>query len=173
MFNILTLLFSKNDLRTGLEKFKATYSRYPTTEEGLSILIKCTKPDICKYFPPAGFISKETLSDPWGTPYAYSIDSKAKITIKSLGSDAKPGGEGCGRDINIATERYECADLDRFDILELLKGFGLFLPLVTLMLPFLVGWYYFRGNNSYWWLVSVSISIILTAGAIFFILSWV
>ena len=77
--------------------FKVDTGRYPTTSEGLSVLIH----------PPSNannwdgpYLEKGIPKDPWKLDYLYTYPGKNYIfEIKSLGADGKEGGEGENRDI--------------------------------------------------------------------------
>ncbi len=78
----------------GVEAFKVMRGRYPTTEEGLKLLIdeKFLKSN-----------SKEgKLLDPWNREYIYLYPGQAhpdSFDVKSYGADGQPGGEGENADI--------------------------------------------------------------------------
>ena len=78
----------------GIEAFKVMRGRYPTTEEGLKLLIdeKFLKPNA-----PDG-----RLNDPWNKEYLYLYPGQAHpdaFDVKSYGADGQPGGEGENADI--------------------------------------------------------------------------
>ena len=77
-----------------LETFYASYSRYPTNEEGLDILIKpSTK------FPEP--LLSGGLTDPWGRVYQYNAPgSNGPYEVISFGEDGQEGGEGVNADIS-------------------------------------------------------------------------
>ncbi len=70
----------------GVESFRLSKGRYPTTEEGLQILIQegILKPNN----------DKGDLRDPWGEPYVY-LNPGTKhpdgYDVKSNGPDRQPG----------------------------------------------------------------------------------
>jgi general secretion pathway protein G len=78
----------------GVEAFKVMRGRYPTTEEGLKILIdeKFLKSN-----------SKEgKLLDPWQREYVYLYPGQTHpdaFDVKSYGADGQPGGEGENADV--------------------------------------------------------------------------
>ena len=78
----------------GVEAFKVMRGRYPTTEEGLKILLdeKFLKSN-----------SKDgKLLDPWNREYVYLQPGQAHpdaFDVKSYGADGQPGGEGENADI--------------------------------------------------------------------------
>ncbi|ACG71956.1 general secretion pathway protein G [Anaeromyxobacter sp. K] len=87
---------AKNDVRKiadGVDTFKVLKGRYPTTEEGLGILIK---ENILK-------ANKDgTLKDPWDKEYVYLYPGQTHqdgYDVKSYGADGQPGGEGENADV--------------------------------------------------------------------------
>jgi general secretion pathway protein G len=77
-----------------LNTFYATYSRYPTNEEGLAIL---TKPS--EKIPESLLDGK--LTDPWGHDYQYNCPgSKSAFEVISYGADGREGGDGANADIS-------------------------------------------------------------------------
>ncbi|HEX9052823.1 MAG TPA: type II secretion system major pseudopilin GspG [Anaeromyxobacter sp.] len=78
----------------GVEAFKVMRGRYPTTEEGLKLLIDE------KFLKPNSADGK--LNDPWGKEYIYLYPGQAHpdaFDVKSYGADGQPGGEGENADI--------------------------------------------------------------------------
>ena len=78
----------------GIEAFKVMRGRYPTTEEGLKLLIdeKFLKANA----------EDGKLHDPWGRDYVYLYPGQAHpdaFDVKSYGSDGQPGGDGENADI--------------------------------------------------------------------------
>ncbi len=78
----------------GVEAFKVMRGRYPTTEEGLKLLID-------EKFLKAN--SKDgKLLDPWNREYVYLYPGQAHpdaFDVKSYGADGQPGGDGENADI--------------------------------------------------------------------------
>ena len=86
-------------LATAVELFRIDVGRYPTSTEGLEVLVK-----------PAGnipgwngpYIAKAELpADPWGRTYVYETGSQggAPFVIKTFGGDGKEGGTGEDADL--------------------------------------------------------------------------
>jgi general secretion pathway protein G len=78
----------------GVEAYKVMRGRYPSTEEGLKILIdeKFLKPNT----------SDGKLNDPWGKEYIYLYPGQAHpdaFDVKSYGADGQPGGDDENADI--------------------------------------------------------------------------
>ncbi len=81
-----------------LKMYRLDNGDYPTTEQGLKALVeKPTAPPVPTSWPQGGYLSAPPL-DAWGRPYDY-ISQGGAFTIKSLGKDGKPGGEGVDADI--------------------------------------------------------------------------
>lgn len=75
-----------------IETFYADQSRYPTTDEGIDILVQGTDTW------PDGFLNKLPL-DPWKNAYEYvSPGSTEPYEVICLGADGREGGEGENRD---------------------------------------------------------------------------
>jgi general secretion pathway protein G len=87
------------ELESALERLYVNMDRYPTTEEGLKLLVE----------PPTGndknwrgpYI-KQLRNDPWGNPYQYrapGVHHSSGFDLWSRGADGVDGGEGNGMDI--------------------------------------------------------------------------
>lgn len=77
-----------------LETFYADQGRYPTNDEGLSILTEGTSSF------PDGFLPR-IAKDPWKHAYEYvSPGPESAFEVMCLGADGKEGGEGADRDIS-------------------------------------------------------------------------
>jgi len=74
-------------LKSALDLYRLDHYKYPTTEEGLKMLVQTDK------------VTKEPL-DPWSTPYQYKNNSM-DISLSSLGADKKTGGNGLYADITL------------------------------------------------------------------------
>ena len=78
----------------GVEAFKVMRGRYPSTEEGLKLLID---EKFLKANSPEG-----KLKDPWDREYIYLYPGQAhpdSFDVKSYGADGQPGGDGENADI--------------------------------------------------------------------------
>jgi general secretion pathway protein G len=78
----------------GVDAFRVMRGRYPSTEEGLKILVQ------------EGFLKpnteKGTLVDPWQREYIYLYPGQTHADaydVKSYGPDGQPGGDGDNADI--------------------------------------------------------------------------
>lgn len=87
------------DLGAALDIFYLENGRYPTTEEGLSALVR--KPTgLDNWNGP--YLKKKTVpNDPWQNDYQYqSPGENGEYDLYSYGADKQPGGEGKNKDIN-------------------------------------------------------------------------
>jgi general secretion pathway protein G len=87
---------AQNDVRQiadQVDAFKAMRGRYPSTEEGLGVLIteKFLKPN-----------KQGKLLDPWEQEYVYLYPGQVhtdSFDVKTYGADGQPGGEGEDADV--------------------------------------------------------------------------
>jgi general secretion pathway protein G len=84
-------------LGKAIDQFRLDIGRYPTTEEGLAVLI--AKPiNLPKWEGP--YLTKSVPVDPWGNPYVYkSPGSHGDYDLLSYGKDGRPGGDAENADI--------------------------------------------------------------------------
>lgn len=81
-----------------LDQYRLDVGRYPTTEQGLTVLV--TKPAGDKKWN-GPYLSKAIPADPWGNPYRYrNPGPKGEYEILSYGKDGLPGGTGDATDIS-------------------------------------------------------------------------
>jgi general secretion pathway protein G len=87
-------------IEQAVEMFRLDMGRYPTTDEGLEVLV--TAPGdarLAARFPEGGYINR-LPEDPWGGSYQYmSPGEHGRFDVWSHGADARPGGEGNDADI--------------------------------------------------------------------------
>ncbi len=80
-----------------LELFLLDAGRYPSSTEGLEILIRNVSDDP---FWAGPYINKRaTPLDPWGRAYKYDPSSDNGPTVYSFGADGEEGGEGENADV--------------------------------------------------------------------------
>ena len=87
------------ELENALERFYVHMDRYPTSEEGLKVLVDAPGGDDKKWRGP--YIS-QLRPDPWGNPYQYRYPGTHHpngYDLWSRGADNQDGGEGQGADI--------------------------------------------------------------------------
>jgi general secretion pathway protein G len=85
-------------LANALDLFYLDIGRYPTSEEGLEILVK--RPgNLPQWAGP--YLDKGVPKDPWGRDYVYRFPGSHENTydLYSLGADGSEGGEGENQDI--------------------------------------------------------------------------
>jgi general secretion pathway protein G len=86
-----------------LELYRLQNGRYPTTEQGLSALVrKPTSEPIPRSYPPGGYLQEKQLRDPWSNEYKYVAPGRNNtfgFDLSSLGPDGREGGEGDDADI--------------------------------------------------------------------------
>ena len=86
------------ELKSALELFHSDVGRYPSSQEGLSALIR--DPGTAEGWngPYTGI--KEIPADPWSHPYVYRCPGKQRqYDLLSFGHDGKEGGSGIDQDI--------------------------------------------------------------------------
>ncbi len=83
---------------SALDMFYIDTGRYPTTEEGLTALVK--KPENAKNWK-GPYLKKAIPKDPWGNDYVYKCPGQdgRDYDIISYGADGAEGGEGNNADI--------------------------------------------------------------------------
>ena len=89
-----------SELENAVERFYVHMDRYPTTEEGLKVLVDPPAGDNAKQW--RGPYIKQLRNDPWGNPYQYVCPGTHHSTsydIWSRGKDGVDGGEGDGADL--------------------------------------------------------------------------
>ena len=87
-------------LRSALERFNLHMDRYPTTEEGLQVLVEPPAGDDAKKW--RGPYIDQLRNDPWGNSYQYvypGVHHTVSYDVWSRGADGVDGGEGANADI--------------------------------------------------------------------------
>ena len=86
-------------LRGALQAYRLDVGRYPTTEQGLGVLLRPPADGADSWSGP--YLSDEIPVDPWDTPYRYQhpATNLQGFALYSLGADAQEGGEGYDADI--------------------------------------------------------------------------
>jgi len=85
-------------LGTVLDTFRLDVGRYPTTQEGLQVLVQRPM-GVDRWDGP--YLNKGIPKDPWDRPYIYRSPGEAgrPYDLYSLGADGAPGGTDNNRDI--------------------------------------------------------------------------
>lgn len=82
-----------------LDTYRLDMGRYPTTEQGLGLLLDPPADNAEKWGGP--YLSKKVPADPWGHPYVYrSPGNRAAFDLLSYGRDGQPGGAADAADIS-------------------------------------------------------------------------
>ena len=85
-------------IQGALKMYRLDNGAYPTTEQGLKALVeRPTAPPAPTSWPQGGYITAPA-ADGWNKPYEYLSDGSS-FSIRSLGKDGKPGGDGVDADI--------------------------------------------------------------------------
>ena len=81
-----------------LDQFRLDVGRYPTTEEGLQVLVMQPGGEASWRGP---YLKKGVPADPWGRPYVYEQPGThgGDFELQSYGKDGRPGGSGEDTDI--------------------------------------------------------------------------
>jgi general secretion pathway protein G len=84
-------------LQKALDQYRIDIGRYPSTEQGLAVLVQ--KPvDEPRWTGP--YLAKAVPNDPWGRPYVYSMPGQhGEYDLVSFGRDGLPGGDGDNADL--------------------------------------------------------------------------
>ncbi|MBY0235856.1 MAG: type II secretion system major pseudopilin GspG, partial [Burkholderiaceae bacterium] len=84
-------------LQKSLDQYRLDVGRYPSTEQGLAVLV--AKPaDEPRWAGP--YLSKALPKDPWRNDYQYrSPGEHGDYDLYSFGRDGRPGGEGEDADV--------------------------------------------------------------------------
>jgi len=88
------------ELESAVERFYVQMDRYPTTEEGLKVLVDPPADDGAKKW--RGPYIKQLRNDPWGSPYQYlnpGTHHPTSYDLWSRGKDGADGGDGENADI--------------------------------------------------------------------------
>jgi general secretion pathway protein G len=93
-------------LHMAVNQFKMDTGRFPTEEEGLSVLIEA--PSDVDNWQPTGYLeTTEIPKDGWGNDFIFELypESGKPFVIKSLGADGEEGGENYDADL-LSTDAY-------------------------------------------------------------------
>ncbi len=85
-------------LKTALDTMRLDIGRYPTAEEGLTLLVRAPSDPQLRARWHGPYLEGDVPLDPWGNPYQYSPvghDLNA-LTLYSYGPTGKPGGDAVG-----------------------------------------------------------------------------
>jgi general secretion pathway protein G len=86
-----------NAFEKALDTYRLDVGRYPSTEQGLAVLVNRPQNEP-KWNGP--YLQKAVPVDPWGKPYQYkSPGDHGEFDLWSFGKDGQPGGSGEAADI--------------------------------------------------------------------------
>ncbi|PHR04166.1 MAG: type II secretion system protein GspG [Sulfitobacter sp.] len=85
------------NIATALDLYILDAGKYPTEDQGLTILIEAPTDSTSPWNGPY-LASKTVPKDPWGSDYVYKITGRS-FQLMSLGADKVPGGEDDDADI--------------------------------------------------------------------------
>jgi general secretion pathway protein G len=86
-------------LRGALDTFRLDVGRYPSTEEGLALLMKTPSDERLRRKWQGPYLADNVPLDPWGNSYQYKPKNSTSIILFSFGADGKSGGEGIEADV--------------------------------------------------------------------------
>jgi general secretion pathway protein G len=87
------------EFESALERFNVHMDRYPTSDEGLKVLLEAPSGEEKKW---RGPYIKMLRNDPWGSAYQYKFPGAhhtSSYDLWSRGADLADGGEGNNADI--------------------------------------------------------------------------
>ena len=91
-------LIHMRSIAEALDRFHKDEQRYPTSEEGLAILVERLASEDRAWKGP--YLLKPVLNDPWGNSYVYHAPGREReYDLLSWGADGKPDGRGENADI--------------------------------------------------------------------------
>ena len=100
---VTTAVTQAKMLRGAVESLRLDMGRYPSAEEGLSLLSKAPAEarDAARWRGP--YLDGMVPDDPWGRPYQYALQGAdgQPFALYSLGADGKPGGQGDAADLGV------------------------------------------------------------------------
>ncbi|MGE0741139.1 MAG: type II secretion system major pseudopilin GspG [Hyphomonadaceae bacterium] len=92
-----------SSLVSSLETMRMDLGRYPSADEGLTLLVNppSSREEGAGWAGP--YIDAGVPNDPWGRPYVYEPPETAfgQPRVISLGADGRPGGEGPAADVAV------------------------------------------------------------------------
>lgn len=91
-------------LKSVLTTLQLDLARFPTTQEGLALLVAPPTDPAQKARWRGPYLDEDQVPlDPWGNPYQYSVPGARgqPFSLYSFGADGALGGEGDGADIGM------------------------------------------------------------------------
>ena len=97
-------------MRTALDTLRLDLGRYPSQDEGLSVLVQPPRDEAARSLWMGPYLDGDAPLDPWGNPYRYAPPENDGAGfaqapfIFSFGADNQPGGDGLNADIGRVKE---------------------------------------------------------------------
>jgi len=90
-------------LRGAVESLRLDIGRYPTADEGLSLLMRAPSDPALAARWRGPYLDDALPLDPWALPYQYSLPGAdaQPFALYSLGADGKRGGDGDAKDLGV------------------------------------------------------------------------
>lgn len=90
-------------LRAAVENVRLDIGRWPSPEEGLTLLTKAPSDPALGGRWRGPYLDDAVPLDPWGHPYQYAVPGAEgqPFALYSFGSDGRRGGDGDAKDIGV------------------------------------------------------------------------
>lgn len=100
---VTTAATQAKTLRSAIESLHLDIGRYPTPEEGVSLLTKAPADPAQAARWRGPYLDGALPDDPWGHPYQYAVPGAdgQPFALYSLGADGKRGGSGDAADVGV------------------------------------------------------------------------
>lgn len=86
------------NISAGLEMFRSDVGRYPSSTEGLAVLL--AQPADAEGWTGPYLKNNKALRDPWGSAVSYDVSEDGLgYSVISFGADGREGGFGLNRDL--------------------------------------------------------------------------
>lgn len=86
-------------LKGALDTMRLDIGRFPTKEEGLTLLMAPPKDERMARRWRGPYLTESVPLDPWGNAYQYAPDSAVAVLLYSFGADGQAGGNGIDADV--------------------------------------------------------------------------
>ena len=88
-------------LKGALDTLRLDIGRFPTQEEGLSLLMQAPSDERTRRRWQGPYLAEDVPLDPWETPYQYKPKNSTTVILYSYGADSKAGGDGIDSDVGL------------------------------------------------------------------------